>query len=55
MGDFVPDTWGPDTSELSLTISDPGQQIVNLIIQREEDSQVVIENSINLYSGIEAA
>jgi len=55
MGDFVPETWGPDTSELSLTRSDPGQQIVNLIIQREEDGQVVIENSINLYSGIEAA
>jgi len=55
MGDLVPNTWGPDTSDLSMTSSDPGQQIVNVIIQREEDRAVVIESSISLYSGIEAA
>lgn len=55
MGDLIPETWGPDTSDLSMTSSDPGQQIVNVIIQREEDRAVVIESSISLYSGIEAA
>ena len=54
IGNFVPTTWGPDTTELMLANIDPGQELVNIIIQGE-NKDVVTEGTISLYSGIEAA